>query len=476
MKNPEQDIDDLRKRIAALPPEKRALFERQLQEKGLQLAQSKSTICKRKNLNELPLSFAQQRLWFLHQLEPNTTAYNIAIAWRFTGNLHIALLECCLNTIVERHEILRTAFVAVDGQPSQVIVPKLLLSLPIIDLRSLSELNLSTEVEKLTKLEAQSPFNLTEAPLIRVKLLQITDNENILLLTLHHLVADGWSRGIILQELTALYKSFLNKQPSPLSELPIQYVDFAVYQQQWLQGEELKAQITYWKQQLKNLSVLELPTDNPRKPVQAFSSATESVVISNEILHSLKTLSRQQGVTLFMSTLAAFKVLLHHYTSQDDIAIGSPSANRNWTEVEPLIGFFVNTLVLRTDFSGNPTFLELLQRVKNVAAGAFKHQDLPFAKLVEELQPQRSLSHNPLFGVMFQVQNEAYQLQNALNPDLAIPGLSLEQMWSDPGSTKFDMTWHLVERTEGLLAVVEYSTDLFVRDTIVRMLDQATSF
>ena len=462
------DMDDLRKRIAALPPEKRALFERQLQEKGLQL--DRATICKRENLKELPLSFAQQRLWFLHQLEPDTTAYNIAIAWRFTGNLDIAVLESCLNIIVQRHEILRTSFVAVDGQPSQVIVSQLSLLLPIIDLRFLAEVNRQTEVDRLTKQEARCPFNLAEAPLLRVKLLQITDNENILLLTLHHIIADGWSRGVILRELTALYKAFLVKQTSSLPELPIQYVDFAVYQQQWLQGEELAAQINYWKQQLKNLSVLELPTDNPRKPVQTFRSATESVLISKEILDSLKKLSRKQSVTLFMSALAAFKVLLHRYTSQDDIAIGSPIANRNWQELESLIGFFVNTLVLRTDVSGNPTFLELLQRVKDVAAAAFKHQDLPFGKLVEEIQPERSLSHNPLFGVMFQVQNQAYQLQNAVNPELAIPGLNLEQMWSDSGSTKFDMTWHLVERNEGLLAVVEYSTDLFNQDTIIRML------
>ncbi|MEM9927323.1 MAG: amino acid adenylation domain-containing protein [Cyanobacteria bacterium P01_D01_bin.50] len=456
------DMDDLRKRIAALPPEKRALFERQLREKGLHL--DRATICKRENLNELPLSFAQQRLWFLHQLEPDTTAYNIAIAWRFTGNLDIAVLESCLNIIVQRHEILRTAFVAVDGQPSQVIVPELLLGLPIIDLRSLAEVNRHTVVDKLTKQEARCPFNLTEAPLLRVKLLQLTDKENILLLTLHHIIADGWSRGVILRELTALYKG------STLPDLPIQYVDFAVYQQQWLQGEELTAQINYWKQQLQNLSVLELPTDNPRKPVQTFRSATESILISKEVLDGLKNLSKKQSVTLFMSALAAFKVLLHRYTSQDDIAIGSPIANRNWQELEPLIGFFVNTLVLRTDVSGNPSFLELLQRVKEVAAAAFKYQDLPFARLVEEIQPERSLSHNPLFGVMFQVQNEAYQLQNAVNPDLEIPGLNLEQMWSDSGSTKFDMTWHLVERNEGLLAVVEYSTDLFHRDTIARML------
>ncbi|MEL6166141.1 MAG: condensation domain-containing protein, partial [Cyanobacteria bacterium J06628_3] len=265
-------MDDLRKRIAALPPEKRALFERQLREKGLQL--DRATICKRDNLKELPLSFAQQRLWFLHKLEPDTTAYNIAFSWRLTGNLDIALLQSCLNTIVQRHEILRTSFVAVNGQPNQVIIPELVLPLPIFDLRTVPELTRQIELDKLTKQEARYPFDLTEAPLLRVKLIKIAENENILLLTLHHLIADGWSRGIILRELTALYKG------STLPELPIQYVDFAVYQQEWLQGEELTAQVDYWKQQLTNLSILELPTDNPRKPIQTFSSATESVLIS----------------------------------------------------------------------------------------------------------------------------------------------------------------------------------------------------
>lgn len=460
-----QEMDELSKRIAALSPEKRALFE---QQKRLKLAAQ--TISKRQDNQNLPLAFAQERLWFLHQLEPDNAAYNIAIAWQFTGALNIAILERCFHTIVQRHESLRTAFVATaTGKPRQVIIETLQLSLPVVDLRLLPDKIRADEVEKLAKLEACRCFDLTQAPLIRVTLIQLTAEKYVLLLTLHHLVADGWSRGIILRELATLYKAFTAKQPSPLTELPIQYADFAIWQQQWLQGDELTTQLTYWKQQLKNLPVLELPCDRSRTFVPTFRSATQSVSTSPELLQALKQLSREHGVTLFMLTLAAFNVLLHRYSRQDDIVIGSPIANRNWVETEPLIGFFVNTLVLRTNLAGNPSFRELLQRVRDVTAGAYKHQDLPFAKLVEELQPQRSLSHNPLFQVMFQLQNQAYQLQNAIAPELAIPGLKLEQKWIDTGVTKFDMTWHLAETAE-LLIVVEYNTDLFNSDTIARML------
>ncbi|AFZ33413.1 Non-ribosomal peptide synthase (plasmid) [Gloeocapsa sp. PCC 7428] len=459
----ERGFDDLSKRIAALSPEKRSRFERQLQLRKL-------AIGRRENIDELPISLAQERLWFLHQLEPDSAAYNIAIAWRFTGVLDISILERCFDTIVQRHHSLRTGFVAIDGQPRQVIV-ETSISLPIVDLSGLPEAILDAEVEDLAKQEAQRAFDLTQPPLIRLMLLRLASQKFVLLLTLHHLVADGWSRGVILRELASLYRAFVNGQSADvLPELPIQYVDFAVWQRRWLQDSELTAQLAYWKQQLQDLSVLELPTNRPRLPVPTFRSATQSVYFSAALSQALKALSRQQGVTLFMLLLAAFKVLLHRYTGQNDIAVGSPIANRNWVEVEPLIGFFVNTLVLRTNLAGNPKFDTLLQRVRDVAAGAYKHQDLPFAKLVEELQPQRSLSHNPLFQVMFQVQNEAYQLQNAIAPELAIPGLHLEQQWIDSGTTKFDMTWHLAERSDGILAVVEYSTDLFDADTIARML------
>ncbi len=460
-------MDDLKKRIAALSPEQRALFERQLKQKNLQWF-SKQTIPRRKDSNSLPLSFAQQRLWFLDQMEPDNPSYNIPIAWHFTGRLNVATLLESLNEIVRRHESLRTTFACVEGKPSQVIAPVLNLALPVVNLQELPETKRNV-AQQLATAEAKRPFNLAQGPLLRVTLLQLSEEEHVFLLTIHHIIADGWSRGVLLRELAVLYKAFSTGKPS-LPELPIQYVDFAIWQRQWLQGKELEIQLSYWKQQLDNLPILELPTDRPRPAVQNFRGATQTFILPTDLVEALKALSRQEGVTLFMTLLAAFKILLHGYTSQDDIVVGSPIANRNWAETEGLIGFFVNTLVLRTNLSGNPTFRELLKRVREVTSGAYKHQDLPFAKLVEKLQPERNLCHNPLFQVMFQLQNEAYQFQNSLMPALELPGLTLSQVWVDTESTKFDLSWHLVERAEGLLGVVEYSTELFIGDTITRML------
>lgn len=462
-------LDEISKRITALPPEKRAIFERQLQQKNLQLA--KPTIPRRKDTDTLPLSFAQERLWFLHQLDPDNSAYNIPIAWRFRGKLNIVTLKQSLNAIVRRHEALRTQFASVQGKPTQKIVSCLDLALPVIDLQALPEQQREIEVQRLAAEEAKRPFDLETEPLLRVTLLQLNRSESILLVILHHIIADGWSRGVLLKELATFYRAFEQGQPLSLPELPIQYVDFAVWQRQWLAGEELNTQLAYWKKQLFDLPVLNLPTRYPRQSVQTFRGATQSFTLPQNLTESLKALSRQQGVTLFMTLLAAFKILLHRYSNQEDIVVGSPIANRNWTETEKLIGFFVNTLVLRTNLSGNPIFLETLSRVREVTSGAYRHQDLPFAKLVEALQPERNLNHNPLFQVMFQLQNEAYQSQNSLAPELALPDLTLSQFWIAPQSTKFDLTWHLVEREAEILAVVEYSTALFDKDAIARMLN-----
>jgi amino acid adenylation domain-containing protein/non-ribosomal peptide synthase protein (TIGR01720 family) len=447
--------DELSKRIAALSPEKRAIFEQQLKQKKLQF--SKPTISKRKDKNSLPLSFAQERLWFLHQLDPNNTAYHIPIAWHFTGKLDIKKLQDSLNTIIQRHEVLRTRFRSIEGKPYQDILSHLTIEIPVINLPK-------ETVERFAIEEAQRPFNLESGPLLRVTLLQSSPEESILLVIFHHIIADGWSRGIFLKELMTLYKS-----ESKLPELPIQYVDFADWQRNWLAGEELKIQLDYWRQQLADLPVLNLPTDSPRPAVQTFRGATQSFTLSKHLTDSLKTLSRLKGVTLFMTLLTAFNILLHRYSSQDDLVIGSPIANRNCIEIEGLIGFFVNTLILRNNLSGNPTFLELLKRVQEVTTGAYKHQDLPFALVVEELQPERTLSHNPLFQVMFQLQNEAYQMQNARSIELEIPDLKLEQFWIEPQFTKFDLTWHLIERETGIFGVIEYSTDLFKPETVTRM-------
>ncbi|MEB3282828.1 MAG: amino acid adenylation domain-containing protein [Lyngbya sp.] len=469
MTNNNQRLDKLSKLIANLSPEKRLLLEEQLKKRKQQFNSLK--IPKRKTEDNLPLSFSQERLWFIHQLEPENSAYNIPVAWHINGHLNIAILVQTLNEVVRRHENLRTTFNSIqNNQPQQTILSNFTLKIPIIDLQILSDNCRESEAKRLAKQEAKRFFNLNKDQLIRVTLLKLSETKFILLLTLHHIIADGWSRGVLLKEFSAIYKAFSEQKPSPLPELKIQYVDFAIWQQQWLSGEELKTQLSYWKQKLKNLTTLNLPTDYPRPVTQSFRGKTQSLTLSKELTTALKTLSRQQGVTLFMTLLAAFKILLHRYSNQDDIVIGSPIANRNWQETESLIGFFVNTLVLRTDLSGNPSFEDVLKRVREVTSGAYKHQDLPFSKLVEELQPERHLSHNPLFQVMFQFQNEAYQFQNSSSPELQLPNLQISQFWIDPESTKFDLTWHLIERESEILVVIEYSTDLFKPDTIARML------
>jgi amino acid adenylation domain-containing protein/non-ribosomal peptide synthase protein (TIGR01720 family) len=461
---------DLQNRIAALSPAQRALLEQQLQRRNQATPKPTPKLTPRSQSDDRPLSLAQERLWFLEQIAP-TAAHHIAIAWRFRGELQPALLVASLRAIVARHESLRTGFVMVAGQPQAVVVDSVVLDsaiVPVIDLRAIT--SAESELQRVAQTLARLPFDLGQPPLLRAVLVQQGDSDWTLLLTLHHLIADGWSRGILLRELAALYRARLAAEEPSLPALPIQYADFAAWQRSWLQGAELAAQVAYWQQQLRDLTPLALPYDRLRPAEPTFRSRTESRLFSVALLTDLKALSRQAGATLFMVLLAAFQGLLHRYSGQTDVAIGVPVANRNWRETEPLIGFFVNTLVLRSDLTGDPTFLALVQQVRSVAAAGFQHQDVPFAKVVEALQPDRSLSYNPLFQVMFQVQNEAYHLQNAANPELEIPGLMLTQDWVDVGTTKFDLTWHLIERQEGLLAVVEYCTDLFDAATIARML------
>ncbi|MEH1848172.1 MAG: condensation domain-containing protein [Nostoc sp.] len=465
--NPSQESinNQLNQRIAALSPEQRALFE-QLKRQRIN---SKLSIPRRGTSEELPLSLAQERLWFLHQLDPNNPAYNIAIAWQLKGKLDIPILLASLQIIGERQEVLRTAFTSFEGKPCQKIAPTFNLKLPVIDLQALSPTQQQQAAQRLATDEASQPFDLSIAPLMRVTLIRLSPQRTTLLLTVHHIIADGWSRGILLRELRQCYQALALGQNPSLAKLPIQYADFALWQRKWLQSEEMKAQLAYWQKQLADLPILELPTDLPRSPLQKFSGATQSELLPRSLLESLKRLAQQQGVTLFMLLLAAFKVLLHRYCGQDEIVLGVPSANRNRSELDPLIGFFVNTLVLRTDLSGNPSFHTVLERVRTTAAGAFKHLDVPFAKVVEALQPERDLSHNPLVQVMFQVQNEAYQLQNDSTLNL-LPDLQIQQSWVETGSTKFDLTCHLVERSQGLLMVLEYCTDLFHQQTIARMI------
>lgn len=413
----------------------------------------------------LPLSFAQQRLWFLDQMEPGNPLYNIPSAVRLKGSLNAVALSQSFNEIVRRHEALRTTFKTLEGQPVQVIAPTLTLPMLDVDLRQLSNDQRDAEVQRLANEEAEKPFDLAKGPLLRITLVHLDEAEHVVLLTMHHIVSDAWSTGVLVRELTALYEAFSTGQPSPLRGLPIQYADFAAWQRQRLQGEVLDAQLSYWQKQLSgSLPVLQLPADRPRPKVQTFQGAGQSFSISTELTEALKTLSQNEEVTLFMTLLAAFKTLLYRYTFQEDILVGSPIASRNRIEIEGLIGFFVNTLVLRTDLSGNPTFRELLRRVRQITRDAYDHQDLPFEKLVEELQPERDLSYSPLFQVKF-------MLENAPKENLKLPGLTLSLMDSENSTAKLDLSLDMYETPSGLMGVFEYNTDLFDRVTITRMVE-----
>ncbi|HMG99905.1 MAG TPA: condensation domain-containing protein, partial [Terriglobales bacterium] len=412
----------------------------------------------------LPLSFGQQRLWFLDQLEGANAIYNIPQTFRMTGELDVQALEHSINELVRRHESLRTSLAMDEDQPIQVIAAELTLPLPITDLRQMPIEQRESEMERLVNEEAHRPFDLSKGPLLRARLLQLDIAEHVLLIVTHHVASDRWSMGLMAEELAELYSAFKEGKPSPLAELPIQYADYAAWQRQWLQGEEVATQIAYWKHQLRGApAVLELPTDRPRPATQSYRGATCSRLIPKDLVSQLISLSHAEGVTLFMTLLAAFQTLLTRYSGQEDIVVGSPIANRNRIELERLIGFFVNTLALRTDLSGNPSFRELLGRVREVALGAYANEEVPFEKLVEELQPERSLSHNPIFQVLFALQNAPLQA-------LQLPGLQLERVPFYTNTAMFDMAWFAIEIPEGLLLRAEYSTDLFEAETIERAL------
>ena len=411
--------------------------------------------------SELPLSFAQQRLWILDQLEPGSPFYNISAAMHMTGRINVEALQRSLGEIFQRHEVLRTTFAIVDGRPQQVISAASPINIPLEDLSNVAERK--AEAERIARVEAQQPFDLTRGPLLRVKLLRLSEDEHVLLFTLHHIAGDAWSMGVLGREVAALYGAYVDGMPSPLNPLPIQYVDFAYWQQHWLQGDILEEQLSYWRQQMAGAPpVLELPADRPRPAVQSFRGAKQSFVLSADTSQALKSLSRQEGVTLFMMLLAGFQILLHRYTDQPDIVTGSPIAGRNRAETEELIGFFVNTLVLRTDLSGNPTFSELLGRVREVCLGAYAHQDLPFEKLVEELKPKRDLSRAPLFQVMF-------GLINVPKTVAELRDLTLNIQQIDSKTAKFDLNL-VLDDEERLTGSLEYNTDLFDSSTISRML------
>jgi amino acid adenylation domain-containing protein len=439
----------------------RALLARMLEKQGT-AAPAFQGIARRKSAGHYPLSFAQQRLWFLDQMAPGNPFYNTSTALPLQGPLDAGALENSLNEVIRRHEALRTTFHIEGEEPVQVIAAELRLAVEVEDLEPLPAGAREERVRALGSEEARRPFDLSRGPLVRMRLLRLGTADHVLLLTLHHIICDGWSMALFWRELSELYEGFAGGRPVALPELPIQYADFAVWQREWLRGERLRSQIAYWRERLADLPVLRLPTDQPRPAALSYLGATRELALPATLTAGLKELSQREEVTLFMTLVAAFQGLLHRYTGQDDVAIGSPIANRGRAELEPLIGFFVNSIVLRTSLAGDPPFREVLARVREVAVGAYSHQDLPFEKLVEELHPARDPGRNPLFQVTLQLFIPPGVRASAQQ---APPSLGIER-----GAAIFDLRLTLWESLQGLQGEIEYSTELFEAPTISRLL------
>jgi aspartate racemase len=427
--------------------EKRKLLADLLQQKALEP-------------KRVPLSFAQERLWFLTQLEPDNPSYNLPFALRLSGDLDVAALENSIDAIIARHETLRTKFVAVDGEPFQVVSAKATASFEVFDLSS--SVNAELELKRLMTAVAERPFDLARDYPIRASLLKLADDDHVLLVTMHHIISDAWSVSIFTHELSSFYSAFTTEGVAEPPELPIQYSDFAKWQRNWLQGDALKEQVSYWTSQLSGAAKLNLPTDHARPKLRTHRGGHLSFTLPSDLTDRLKKLSNTEGATLFMTLLAAFNVLLFRYTGEQDIVVGSPIAGRNRIETEPLIGFFVNSLALRTDVSGDPTFRELIGRVKEVAVSAYAHQDLPFEKLVEELNPARDVSQTPVFQVMF-------GLQNAPRAAAELHHLNVRRISTEVRTAKFDLTLLLSDTANGLTGWFEYNADLFESATVERL-------
>ncbi len=454
-------------RTAGLSPEKLALLVKRAQQKRRAAAEAQAAhhVPRRADGRPAPLSFAQQRLWLLDLLEPGSTAYNMPLLARLRGDLAPAVLAASLGEIVRRHDALRTTFHSADGVPVQVVSPPAGFPLPQIDLSALAEPAKEREAERLAA-DVTRPFDLARGPLVRALLLRLRSRDHLLFLDVHHIVADGWSFGVLFRELAALYGALLAGEPSPLPELPIQFADFAVWQRDWLQGEVLAEQLGYWRQRLAGSPpALELPTDRLRPAVQTHRGTFLRHDLPRQLAASLRELSRREGVSLFMTLLAGFVLLLSRLAGQDDVVVGSPSAGRGRVEVEGLIGLFLNTLVLRTDLSADPTFRELLGRVREVVLGAYQYQELPFEKLIEELQPERQLSRTPIFQVLFNFVPVAEQ-------DLELPGIDIEMVPPAEPESKFDFTLYVEDAPESIHLRLVYNADLFDRPRMEEMLRQ----
>ena len=453
-------------RLASLSPDQREALLKQLKKKKTQGAEPrKDTIStfSRSGNDRVAMSYAQQRLWFIDQLQSGSASYNISAALRLKGALDVEALRMSFDDIVRRHEVLRTTFVSEEGQGRQVINAHQRWELPTISLEPLSAEEQDEVIKTRFKGDAHTSFDLINGPLLRTRLIRLSSTEHVIIVSMHHIISDGWSMGVFIQEMALLYDAFRQDKASPLQELNIQYADYSLWQREWLSGERLDRQLSYWKTRLDGVPVLEMPTDYPRPPVHSYEGRNKPFMFSQELTAGLNDLARQQGVTLFMVLLAGLQVLLHRYSGQDDICVGTPIAGRIRPEVEKLIGCFVNTLAIRSDLQNNPSFLSLLKQVQQNLTGAYDHQDIPFERLVDELGVAREMSHTPLFQVMF-------VLQNATNTgSFSLPGLQIELLPEESETSKFDITINMREENGQLKGDFEYRTDLFNDDTIKRM-------
>ena len=411
----------------------------------------------------LPASFAQQRLWFLDQLEPNQATYNLPVAVRLRGELDHAAMSLAFDELARRHESLRTTFTAVDGRPIQVIAPSLTIDIPVDDLTHLPEADREAEALRRLKDEARRPFDLATGPLIRVALAKISATEHVAIVNTHHVISDGWSIGVLVRDMAALYDAYTHGEASQLPPLTIQYADFAAWQRQWLTGDALKKQLDFWTEQLAGMPNLEIPTDRPRPAIRAGRGGEQVAMLAPALMKSIKALGREEGATTFMALLGSFQILLARYSGQEDVAVGSPIAGRTRSEMEDLIGFFANTIVFRGDLSGDPSFREVLRRAKAAVLTAVAYQDMPFDQLVTALRPVRDTSRTPIFQVMF-------ALQNSPMPPLETPEMAMTPIIVTSDSARADLTLFAFEAEDGLLATLEYDADLFLPETVARML------
>ncbi len=463
MKNEKGDMDDLLQNVSKLSPEKRKLLELLLKEKDIDVTKSR-ILPQSRQTNRFPLSYAQQRMWFLDRMEPGNPMYNNPAAVSIKGKVNVGAIRKALAEMGKRHEVLRTVFEDEGGIPVQIIQDKVKLQLRELDFSHLPEAEKQDALHQESTLEAQRPFDLSAGPLLRTTLIRLGADDYAFLLTMHHIISDAWTLNIFIKEFAELYEGFAKERPIELAALPIQYVDFACWQRDYLTGDVLQEQLSYWSKVLDGADkAMDLPLDHPRPKMQTFNGDVAYFKVDAAVARQLEDFSKKQDVTLFMTALAAIDLLFYRYSGQEDVSIGTPIANRNRSEVEYLLGVFINTLVMRANMGDDPTFADLVQRVKETALGAYAHQDIPFEMLVEELKPERDMSRPPFYQVMF-------VMQNAAPPPLRLDDVVIEPLELHTPTAKFDITIVLEPVADGIDGQIVYNTDLFEKETIDRLI------